>query len=173
MWKGWGRKLATSAVALLPFATSIGCGSYRLRAEWELPRGYHGWVFVERSNPGCPAARLTPTAAVFSVDSTGRGCSSTPLPKNSPFITFWEVDSHGYKRELKLGSPGDGGQIWGFGDYQASSAGLPVREATVFFVGTEKEFASCQGPPPRWWLEHGADRTSPRDPSHFLPIPCS
>ena len=99
MWWTRTKALALSLACLLLLVLSAGCGSYRVMSAWELPQGYRGWVLVERSNPKCPRARLTSTMVVFSVNSSGHGCTSTPLAKGLQRLTFWEIDSQGRRQE--------------------------------------------------------------------------
>ena len=139
---------------------SAGCGSYRVISAWEVPKGYRGWVLVEQSNPKCPPAKFTLTKVIFTVDSSGHGCVSTPLPKSSELLTFWEVDSDGHKHELRMG-PGNGALIWQYEDAGASNEFVSIREATQFFVGTEAEFNVAQKTRPKWWLQNGAESTPP------------
>jgi hypothetical protein len=94
-------KVKTTATRLIfllvSLALLVGCGSYRVISAWEVPKGYRGWVLVEQSNPKCPPAKFTLTKVIFTVDSSGHGCVSTPLPKASELLTFWEVDSEGIR----------------------------------------------------------------------------
>jgi hypothetical protein len=128
-----------------------------VKSAWELPQGYRGWVLAEEANPKCPPAKFTFTTVVFNIDSTGHTCTSTALPKGPQFLTFWEIDSKGQRHELRTGSSGDGRQIWGFSDGQASNEFVRIREATEFFVGTEQEFHNAQQERPKWWLDVQAD----------------
>lgn len=134
-----------------------GCGSYRVMVDFEIPSGYRGWVVVERANPKCPPAVLTLTSVVLKVDPSGHGCTSTPLPKGPQHMRFWELDSQGHKRELRLGYPGNGGQIWDYssGGMTSSDESFPAREAIEFFVGTEVEFQSGKETRPKWWRKAG------------------
>ena len=149
--------LAFSFVLLLSFVLWKGCGSYRVKSAWELPQGYRGWVLVEEANPKCPPAKFTFTTVIFNIDATGHACTSTSLPKCPQFLTFWEIDSKGKRHELRTGSSGDRGQIWGFNDAQASNEFVKIREATEFFVGTEQEFQNAEQTRPKWWLNPQPD----------------
>ncbi len=151
--------LAFSFVLLLSLGLWKGCSSYRVKSAWELPQGYRGWVLVEEANPKCPPAKFTFTTVIFNIDSTGHACTSTSLPKSPQFLTFWEIDSKGQKHELRTGSPGGRGQIWGFNDAQASNELVKIREASEFFVGTEQEFQNAQQTRPKWWLNLQSDDT--------------
>ena len=118
----------------------VSCGSYRVIGVWEVPSGYHGWVLVERANPKCPPAVLTFTSVVLKVDSSGRGCTSTALPKGPQLLRFRGVDAEGARHALLLGCPGVGGQIWGYAPGERSNEFISIRQAVEFFVGTEAEF---------------------------------
>ena len=135
----------------------VGCGSYRAMEDFEIPSGYRGWVVVERANPNCPPALITFASVVLKVDPSGHGCASTPLPKGPQHMRFWELDLQGHKRELRLGYPGNGGQIWDYssGGTSSSDETLPSREAIEFFVGTEVEFQSSKETRPKWWRKPG------------------
>ncbi len=148
--------LAFSFVVLTSFGLWKGCGSYRVKSAWELPQGYTGWVLVEEANPKCPPAKFTFTTVTFNIDSTGHTCTSTSLPKYPQFLTFWEIDSKGQRHALPTGSSSDRGQIWGFNDAQASNEFVKIREATEFFVGTEREFQTKRTRP-KWWLNQESD----------------
>jgi hypothetical protein len=143
------------ARVLVGFSLSLcfmtGCGSYRVTVDWELPMGYKGWVWVERANPKCPAALLTPTSVVIKVDSSGHGCVATPLPHRPQILRFAEVDESGRRRVLLMGSPGNGGQIWEYSPGSASNELMSIHEAVEFFVGTEAEYEKSKGARPQWW----------------------
>lgn len=159
MWNSRTKAFAILLVLLLSVAYWRGCGSYRVRSDWELPQDFHGWVLVEQSNPNCPKARFTFATVIFSVDSSGRGCVSTPLPKAPQHLTFWEMDAQGRrKRELRWGAPGNGGEIWDFSDAQASNEFVSIREMTEFFVGTEAEYNASLKDRPKWWLKNVPSR---------------
>jgi hypothetical protein len=138
--------LVATGTVLLLLALSlelvVGCGSYRVKEDFEIPSGYRGWVVIERANPKCRPAVLTFTSVVLKVDPSGHGCASTPLPKGPQHMRFGDLDSQGHKRELRLGYPGNGGQIWDYssGGMSSSDESLPVREVNEFFVGTEIEY---------------------------------
>jgi hypothetical protein len=158
-------KLKTTATCLIFLSISLvlsgGCGSYRVISAVEVPKGYRGWVLIEQSNPKCPPAKFTLTKVIFTVNSSGHGCVSTPLPKASELLTFWEVDSEGHKYELRMGSGSNGGLIWAYSDAAASNEFVSIREATQFFVGTEAEFKVAEKTRPKWWLQNAAGSTSP------------
>ena len=127
--------------------------TYRVRCVWIIPSGYRGWVLVEQGNANCSPGKFTLTSVTFSIDSSGHGCYSTPLPKASEFLSFWELDSQGRRHELHFGRPGVGGQIWEYSDGSLAQE----REffyATEFFVGTEAEYHDALKTRPKWWLEH-------------------
>jgi len=155
---GRSTKTPSPLIGRLAFVIVLlsGCGTYRVRSVWEVPQGYRGWVLVERANPRCQPAQFTLTSVVFRVDSSGHGCTSTPLAKASQLLSFWEIDSLGRKHELPS-SPG--GLIWGFSNAAASNEFVSIREATEFFVGTEAEFDAAQQSRPKWWLQGGAKST--------------
>jgi len=136
---------------------TMGCGSYRVMEDWELPSGYHGWVLVERANPKCPPAVLTLTSITFKVDSSGHGCTSTPFIKRHQLLRFFEPDSSGHRRKLRVGSPGNGGQIWGYANAEEGDESGVFFSATEFFVGTEAEFRSSMTTRPKWWLGRKPD----------------
>jgi hypothetical protein len=141
----------TFATSVLSVASMGACGSYRVMQIWELPKEYRGWVLVERANPKCRPAKLTFFTVVFEVDSSGHGCTSTPLPKGPEYLMFRQIDSKGGR--LRMGHPGKGGEIWAFSDAQASNEFMSIREATQFFVGSEEEFQIGAKTRPKWWLE--------------------
>ena len=89
----------------------VSCGSYRVIEDWEVPSGYHGWVLVERANRNALSAMLTFTSVVLKVDSSGRGCTSTALPKGPRLLRFRGVDAEGARHALLLGCPGVGRQV--------------------------------------------------------------
>jgi hypothetical protein len=143
-------------VGLLVLGFSLGCmvscRPYRFMQDWELPSGYHGWVLVERANPKCPSAVLTVTSVTFRVDSSGHGCTSTPIFEGPQYLRFFELDSLAHRHELHVGSPGKGGRIWEFvnGEETAEGDKSPFFYATEFFVGTEAEFQNSQATRPKW-----------------------
>jgi hypothetical protein len=148
---------------LLAVALSVGlasgCGSRRPIEDWELSSGYDGWVVFEFANPRCPPATLTFTSLVLEVDSSGRGCTSTALPKWPMYLHFKQADSQGAGRTLGMGEPGNGGEVWQYSVGEASQetpltgdgAGetSQILQAAEFFVGTEAEFKTSQ-PRPNW-----------------------
>ncbi len=140
----------------------VSCGSYRVIEDWEVPSGYHGWVLVERANPKCPPAVLTFTSVVLKVDSSGRGCTSTALPKGPQLLRFRGVDAEGARHALLLGRPGVGGQIWGYAPGERSNEFISIRQAVEFFVGTEAEFRGGQKTRPKWWLEPNRTDSIPK-----------
>ena len=157
-----GKTRAAGLIFLvISLVLSGGCGSYRVISAVEVPKGYRGWVLVEQSNLKCPPAKFTLTKVIYTVNSSGRGCVSTPLPKEPELLTFWEVDSEGHKYELRMGSGSNDGLIWAYSDAAASNEFLSIREATQFFVGTEAEFKVAEKTRPKWWLQNGAESTRP------------
>ena len=147
-----GRLYQAIVILVLFLASTVGCGTYRIAQDWELPTGYRGWVLVEWANPKCPSARVTLMSVIVKVDSSGHGCISTPVPKGSQFLRFYELDSSGNRHKLRMGYRGNG-QIWEYsnGD-EASENELPSFYGTEFFVGSEAEWRSSQKTRPKWWL---------------------
>lgn len=163
VWNSRTKSFALLLVVLASMAYGEGCGSYRVRSDWELPQGFHGWVLVEQSNPNCPKARFTFATVIFRVDASGRGCVSTPLPKAPQYATFWEIGAQGRrKRELRFGAPGNGGEIWDLSVAQASNEFVSIREATQFFVGTEAQYNASLKDRPKWWLKNVPSDSSSR-----------
>ncbi len=123
--------------------TEAECGSYRVMQDWELPRQYHGWVLMERANRKCPPAVSTFSSVTLKVNSAGQGCTSTPIFKRPQYVRVFEMDSLGHRHELRMGSPGNGGQIWGFSNAAEGNESV-FFYATEFFVGTEAEYQSSR-----------------------------
>jgi hypothetical protein len=145
-------KSAVLLILVLSLGFTVSCRSYRVTEDWELPSGYHGWVLVERANPKCPPAVLTFTSVTLKVDSSGHGCTSTPILKRPQLLRVFELDSSGHRHELRMGSAGNGGQIWEFNNAEEGDESGTFFYATEFFVGTEAEYQSGRGARPKWWL---------------------
>jgi hypothetical protein len=120
-----------------------------------IPSGYKGWVFLERANPDCHAGTSTLTSVIFIIDSSGHGCTSTPLAQGPQILRFWKMDERGQKRKLHIGSSGKGGDIWHYTDGSMAQAGKfgKFLYVTEFFVGTEAEYQEGLKNRPKWWLE--------------------
>jgi hypothetical protein len=144
-------------IVVLSFGLTVGCGSYRVIQDWVVPSEYHGWVLVERANPKCPPALLTFTTNTFKVDLSGHGCTSTQIFKGPQYLRVFQLDSTGVRHELRIGSPGNGGQIWQFSNAAEGNESGNFFYATEFFVGTEAEFRSSQTTRPKWWLGRTPD----------------
>lgn len=74
-----------------------------------------------------------------------------PLTSNGLNTYVFCTDTSGHRHDLRMGSPGNGGQIWKFSNTDEAAEGdkSVFFYATEFFVGTEAESQNSQATRPK------------------------
>lgn len=130
-WKIFRR----SFIVLLALSATVLVGAFAI-FKWprmyQIADNYRGWAIVKYDDRSCPPLRHNGIFLIIPINSSGRGCTSSPL-RLGWLIEFYEYVSGGkVVRRLRETRWGQGGEIW---------AGylMPDKESEVFFVGTETE----------------------------------
>jgi uncharacterized protein DUF6843 len=124
----------------------------------ELPPGYRGWVVIEYDNPKCPPFRVQGLVLVIDVSASGRGCTSSPIPRGWRSYRYDYVHADGTRTQLRT-TDWDGEQeVWQL-SYHLREQSDP-RTYEVLFIGTkaERDQSWTTQPPtrlPEWWETEG------------------
>jgi hypothetical protein len=101
---------------------------------YELQSGYRGWLHLRYEDPSCSPPSSSGLFQVIRVDTNGRGCTSSALPKG------WH-----YQRAEYLNTDGSRSAappVWPLGHSEQ-------QKLVIVFVGPEDEFRASPGPPLR------------------------
>jgi hypothetical protein len=131
--------LCTGLVTPIPLIALLlvlrATGAVASDQRYEIPASYRGWVIVQEETPECPELTTDQGALVYSIDSSGCGCTSSKPLQGWSRVTYFAVAADG-RTALPTTGWGGGGLIWaGFSGY-ASNRAHPY---SGFFVGTEDE----------------------------------
>jgi hypothetical protein len=121
-------------------ATSITTGLLGWPKKYEIADTFHGWVTIAYSKPDCKAFEWDGIFVVIPVDSSGKGCTSSPMPLGWQYTKFVRVDKNGNQTPLAWGT-NDSGMIWAWSN-RTPQGGSPFF-ADVFFVGTADQLKSA------------------------------
>jgi hypothetical protein len=106
---------------------------------YEIPEGFGGWATVTYGNPSCVQLDVKGLFLVVRIDSTGRACTSSPMPSGWRFTKFFRVQQGGGKSPLVSSGWSDEASrmIWA-GAVMTRQGGY-ANDGEVFFVGTAQE----------------------------------
>lgn len=104
---------------------------------YELPPGYRGWVLIEYENPSCPSLVTKGMYLVISIPSSGRACTSSPVPKGWRYSRYEYLAADGQRTTIPSGGQGKDNQIWASSHAFAQETVRFPRDR--FFVGTKEE----------------------------------
>ncbi len=109
---------------------------------YEIPGGYKGWLVVRDEDSSCPPLTTRGVFLLVTLDSSGRACTSTALPKGYHYVHFRYAYPNGARDFLSLGSGmNPQGEVWLMGHD-------PQKNQEFIFVGSEGEMETS-GPFPR------------------------
>ena len=103
---------------------------------YEIVKPLDGWVTIIYSNSDCKPLEEDGLFLVVHVDVSGKGCSSSPMPRGWRYNKFVHVDKNGRQTELIHSSwaSKQSRMIWA-GAVMTPAGGYP-HFAQIFFVGT-------------------------------------
>ncbi|MGH7961735.1 MAG: DUF6843 domain-containing protein [Candidatus Binatia bacterium] len=113
---------------------------------YEFPAGYRGWVVITYEKPTCPPLIIKNFFLVISISSSGRACTSSPLPLGWRYCQYEYVRPSGTRTVIPASGWDSEKQIW-------AGYTIPAQQGTqfpraVFFVGSKTELEQSWGTEP-------------------------
>jgi hypothetical protein len=131
--------------AIILVVTYIATGLLGWPKKYEIADTFHGWATIAYNKPHCKALEWDGLFVVIRVDSSGKGCTSSPMPLGWSYTKFVRVDKGGNQTPLAWGADDSTKMIWAWSN-RTPQGGSPFF-ADVFFVGTADQLKSA------WWSQ--------------------
>lgn len=126
---------------LILICLGVFTGNLGRPIEYRISPEYKGWIVVAYARPSCLPLSHDGAYVVISVPSSGRACTSSPVPQGWRYVRYEYVYDDGRRKNLRDRGWNNNSEIWALSED-------PKQKLQFLFSGSQEDLRKSWGSAP-------------------------